>query len=130
MVLLDTDVAVDVLRGYEPAIDWLLSRGDEAVTLPGFVAMELLQGCQNKRDQRTVRKEIKAYNITWPSSEACDQGLAFFAEYRLSDGLGLLDALIASLAVELNAPLHTFNEKHYQPILEVEAVRPYERRDA
>jgi len=72
----------------------------------------------------------RAYNITWPSSEACDQGLAFFAEYRLSDGFGLLDALIASLAVELNAPLHTFNEKHYQPILEVETVQPYERRDA
>ncbi len=127
MILLDTDVAVDVLRGYEPAIRWLLAKGEEAIALPGFAAMEMLQGCQNKRDQRTVLDQIDQYSVLWASPSACAEALRLFAQYRLSHNLGLLDALIAALALELDAALHTFNEKHYRPIPGLETVQPYER---
>jgi len=43
MILLDTDVMVDILRGYEPAKEWLASV--EEIGVPGLVAMELIQGC-------------------------------------------------------------------------------------
>jgi predicted nucleic acid-binding protein len=45
MRLLDTDVMIDILRDYAPAIEWLSSLQDEeAPGLPGFVVMELVQG--------------------------------------------------------------------------------------
>lgn len=44
MVILDTDVMVDLLRGYEPAVEWLEGIGEEKIALPGFVVMELIQG--------------------------------------------------------------------------------------
>jgi predicted nucleic acid-binding protein len=44
MTLLDTDVAVDVLRNHPPAIAWLQSLGGAPLGLPGPVVMELLQG--------------------------------------------------------------------------------------
>lgn len=50
MLLLDTDVMIDVLRGYDPALEWLRSLADEMIGLPGFVAMELLQGCRNRQE--------------------------------------------------------------------------------
>ena len=38
MILLDTDVMVDVLRGYEPAIAWLTAVSDSEIGVPGLVA--------------------------------------------------------------------------------------------
>jgi len=58
MILLDTDVMVDLMRGYEPALTWLDSLGAETIGIPGLVAMELLQGCRlatfNERHYRVV----------------------------------------------------------------------------
>jgi predicted nucleic acid-binding protein len=45
---------VDDLRRYPPPIAWLASIKDEEVVLPGFVLMELIQGCRNRRDQRAL----------------------------------------------------------------------------
>ena len=36
MILIDTDIMIDILRGYTPAIDWLVSLSDEEIVLPGF----------------------------------------------------------------------------------------------
>ena len=46
MRLLDTDVAIDLLRKKSNAQAWFASL-PELPAMPGFVAMELLQGCQN-----------------------------------------------------------------------------------
>jgi hypothetical protein len=54
MILLDTDVMVDILRGYQPAIEWLTSVSDQEISLPGLVVMEILQGCQSAREQKRV----------------------------------------------------------------------------
>jgi hypothetical protein len=37
MILLDTDIMIDVLRKYPPAMAWLASLGSTALMLPGFV---------------------------------------------------------------------------------------------
>ncbi|WP_413173166.1 hypothetical protein [Anabaena azotica] len=55
MILLDSDIVIDFLRKYPPAISWLSSLGDEAIALPGYVAMELMQGCKNKLELQEIR---------------------------------------------------------------------------
>lgn len=127
MVLIDSDVMVDVLRGYPPAIAWLESLGEEEIILPGFVVMELLQGCGDKAEQREVERRLASCKIAWPPSEACDEALSTFCQYHLSHNLGLLDALIGQLAVTLRLPLHTFNQKHYAVIDGLDTVQPYEK---
>ena len=47
MLLLDTDVMIDVLRGHPPAVAWLGTVRTEVIALPGYVAMELIQGCRD-----------------------------------------------------------------------------------
>jgi predicted nucleic acid-binding protein len=51
MTLLDTDVAIDIVRGHAPAVAWLQGLGSAPLGVPGLVVMELLQGCQNKQEQ-------------------------------------------------------------------------------
>ena len=117
---------VDVLRRYPPAITWLNSRTD-LVALPGYVALELYQGCRNKSEQERVRRVLSDFAIMWLSSEACDQVLSMFASASLSHNLGILGALIGQLAVSINAPLYTFNEKHYAAIPNLKSVQPYQK---
>jgi hypothetical protein len=41
MILLDSDVMIDLMRQYPPALIWFDSLSDEEeLTLPGFVVME------------------------------------------------------------------------------------------
>jgi hypothetical protein len=50
VIIIDSDIIIDFLRQFPPAIEWLTTLGDEEIALPGFVVMELVQGCTNKAD--------------------------------------------------------------------------------
>lgn len=128
MILLDTDIMIDVLRRYPPAVTWLESLGNEEIRLPGFVVMELLQGCRNKTEQEKLEKVLQSHVVTWPSSETCNEARSVFANTHLSHGLGLLDALIGQTAVELQVPLYTFNDKHYAAVPRLRTIQPYTKQ--
>ncbi len=114
-MLLDTDVMVDLMRGYAPAVTWLTSYTD-SIGISGLVAMELLQGCRNQSEQQRVERELERFAFYWPTLADCQRAYLDFSAFRLSGGLGLLDSLIGHTAVGLNEPLATFNLKHYAPI--------------
>ncbi len=128
MILVDTDVLVDVLRGHPAATEWLESLENEEIILSGFVAAELVQGCLNREDQRRVGRFISAYRILWPEPDACDRALALFSDQHLRHGIGIFDALIAQMAVDMDLPLHTFNTRHYSCISALRTHQPYVRR--
>ncbi|GAB4401738.1 MAG: hypothetical protein OHK0052_25140 [Anaerolineales bacterium] len=127
MILLDTDVMIDVLRGYEPAIAWLQSIQDEEIGLPGLVVMELLQGCKNAQEQRKLQKQIKAISVFWATEQDCMRAMTSYAAFHLSHQLGILDSLIGETAIGLGAQLATFNLKHYQALNALRTLQPYPR---
>ena len=128
MILLDSDVMIDLLRQYPPAIKWFDTLGDrEEIVLSGYVVMELIQGCRNRAEQIKVQRGLTAYGVVWLSPAGCDEALGIFGEYHLGHGVGLLDVLIGQTAVALDAPLYTFNQKHYRFIPGLQTIQPYER---
>ncbi len=67
MILLDSDILIDLLRGYAPAIGWFETLTEtEEVAVSGFVVMELIQGCRNKTEQEKVQRALANYGIVWP----------------------------------------------------------------
>ena len=125
MILLDTDIMVDILRGYEPARIWLESV--QEIGVHGLVVMELIQGCQNAREQKQLEKALAEYQLYWPTEEDCNRALASFSGHHLSDNIGLLDALIAEIAIGTNSELATFNVKHYRVLRGLKSIQPYEK---
>ncbi len=126
MDLLDTDVLIDVQRGHPPALEWFTSLTD-LPAMSGFVVMELIQVACNPAEVSRALKLVAPLRIVWPTEEDCARGLSDFAAYCLSDGLGLLDAMIAATAVGLSATLNTFNDKHYRVVPGLVTSRPYAR---
>jgi predicted nucleic acid-binding protein len=115
---------VDFLRGHPPAVQWLTNYS-LPIGIPGFVAMELLQGCRDLAEQQHVERELARFVVHWPTRTDCDRAYRDFAALRLVSGLGLLDSLIAQTAVGLNAQLASFNIKHYGAVTALQIVQPY-----
>ena len=81
MILLDSDVMIDLLRQYPPALKWFDTLDDrEEIVLSGYVVMELIQGCRNRAEQTKVQRELTAYGVAWLSPAGCDEALRIFEE--------------------------------------------------
>ena len=128
MIFLDSDVLIDLLRKYPPAMAWFDTlQEDEELMVSGYVFMELIQGCRNKVEQDSVQRELAPYGVVWLSQTDCDRALDVFTRYRLSHNAGLLDVLIGQTAVALGAPLQTFNQRHYGFIPGIQTTQPYSK---
>lgn len=124
MLVLDTDILIDIERGHPPAVAWFASL-TEMPLVPGIVIMELIQGCQNSAEVQCVNKLVAPFQIVWPTALDFSRALSSFAKHHLASGLGLLDSLIAECAVGMSAELCTFNEKHYKNIANLTISKPY-----
>ena len=126
MLLLDTDVLIDVQRRHPPAVTWFAGL-PEAPSIPGIVKMELVQAARNALEIQRALLQVAHLPVLWPSEADCNRALADLAQFRLSHGLGLLDALIAATAIGRSATLCTFNVKHYRSVPGLAWQRPYTR---
>jgi len=127
VILVDTDVLVDFLRGYSPSVAWFDSLEDSRITLCGLSALELLEGCRNQIETDALLRFLAPYRIVWPGPRDFDRVLADFAVARLGQRVGILDVLIGETAVGLGLPLHTFNVRHFSALPGLKTVQPYRK---
>lgn len=79
--------------------------------------MEIIQGCLNKEEIKIVKKLFKEnFSIIHPDEQTSEKALLLLERYSLSNGLGTVDALIASSALLSGASLATANYKHFKNI--------------
>jgi predicted nucleic acid-binding protein len=128
MVLVDTDVLVDCLRGIPQAKAWLEQASTEVLGIPGVVAMELLIGCRNRAEIEKLQSFLSAFSIVWPDAAEFAQAYELLAEHRLTSGLGIPDCLVAAMSLTRKARLYTFNLKHFQVISGIDVQEPYSRQ--
>jgi predicted nucleic acid-binding protein len=127
MILLDTDIMIDILREYPPALIWIKSIPEDEIALPGFVIFELLQGCRNKKELESIKQKTSYYKLLWPSEDIYEKALDIFSSCHLSHNTGMLDVIIGHMTATMNLPLYTFNEKHYSVIPELKIIKPYKK---
>lgn len=125
-MLVDTDILIDLQRGHPPAVQWV-SASMVLPQVPGFVVMELIRGCRNKKSLLAVEKLIDPFDIVWAETEECELALGFFSRLYLSHNLGMIDSLIAGMAVGRDTGLCSFNEKHFGAVPGLKRLAPYTR---
>ncbi len=128
VILVDTDVLIDLLRGYPPAVEWFESLGKARILVPGFSALELLEGCRNHQETDRILRLLAPHRLLWTGPSDYDRVLADYAVGRLDRKVGLLDVLIGETAVGLGLPLHTFNVRHFHAIPGLTTVQPYPKK--
>ena len=115
MKLLDTSVAIDYLRGAEPAADLLeeLIGTGETIAATEVVRFELLAGA--RPHERDILENFFAVLAWTPVDEAVVRTAAALARrYRKAyRGIDDVDYLIAGTAIVLEAELLTTNARHF-----------------
>jgi predicted nucleic acid-binding protein len=123
--LLDTAILVDVLRGNAAARAWVDSLPSAARFVSFVSSAELLAGCRNRREERTLSRELRLYTTVWLDEPACRLGFDLYNGHHLSHGVGFLDCLVAATARLRGLTVATLNVKHFDPLPEVLVERPY-----
>ena len=122
--LLDTDILVDFLRGYNRAVDFV-TVNFERIILSAIVVAELYAGVKGEKEQAILEAFVSIFPVIPVDSEIAKAGGLYRRDYGKSHGVGLADAILAATAEVRQAELKTFNIKHYPMI---KGIRPAYRK--
>ena len=113
--LVDTDVLVDFLRGYNKAISFIDKFSSQIILSPIVVA-ELYAGVKGTIELTVLDNFISHFSVIPITSEIAKAGGLYKRDFGKSHGVGLADAILAATAEIEKAELKTLNVKHYPMI--------------
>ncbi|MXY26413.1 MAG: type II toxin-antitoxin system VapC family toxin [Acidobacteria bacterium] len=114
-ILVDTDVLIDFLRGYEEAMS-LVSVNSESIVVSTINVAELYAGVRGGADgaeQSALDRLLALFRVIPVGSGIARLGGLYKRDYGRSHGVGLADAIVAATATVEDAALMTINVKHY-----------------
>ena len=118
MIVVDTDVLIDALRGRQPGADRVaagLEQGSLSTT--AVSVFELLSGAKGRKQAEAIGALLAALPVL-PFDLAAGETTASLRRDLESrgQGIGMADYLIAGVCVSRSAQLLTRNRKHFQRI--------------
>ena len=114
-ILVDTDVLIDFLRGYEQAVS-LVNLESDRIVLSSIVVAELyagVRGGEGDAEQTTLERFLSLFRVVHVTAANARLGGLYKRDYGKSHGISLADAVVAATATLENAELKTLNVKHY-----------------
>jgi len=122
LLLIDTDVLIDYLRGKQEAVDYV-----DNLTAPLFLSVitvaELYAGVRDGAERTQLDAFINAFSTVPLDREIGVTGGLYRRDYGKSHGTGLADALIAATARLHSLTLVTLNKKHFPMLTSI--IVPY-----
>jgi predicted nucleic acid-binding protein len=112
LLLLDTDVWIDYLRGCPQAVRYVDAQV-ESILLSTVVAAELYAGVRDDEDCARLDEFLSQFPTVPVTIEIARSAGLFKRDYHRSHDVGLADAIIAATAEAQGAELKTLNIKHY-----------------
>lgn len=118
MIVADTDVLIDALRGRQPSAG-RVAEGLQAATLAttAVTVFELLSGAKSSQHKASIESLLGALRVV-PFDQAAGETAASIRQdlEEQGQGIGMADYLIAGVCVSRSASLLTRNRKHFQRI--------------
>ncbi len=111
-VALDTTVLIDVLRGHDPAVDYVSSM-DEVPACSEISRVEVLRGLRSPERAPAERLFVELRWIPLDEDIARQAGELGRRWHRSHPGIGTPDLIVAATARELGLPLATTNVRHF-----------------
>jgi predicted nucleic acid-binding protein len=114
MILVDTDVLINHLRGHAATSEWLEHTRTRETLAVSVVTVAELTGGMRSGERPGVWRLLSALQAVGVSELVARRAGEFMRTYRRShSGIALGDYLIAATAAELGASLATMNVKHF-----------------
>jgi predicted nucleic acid-binding protein len=125
VILVDSDVLIEHLRGRPAARDWLASARQSTGPLAiSVVSLTEVAGGMRPPERREVMRLLGSMQRFEVTEQVAWRAATLMQEYRRShQGIGLGDYLIAATAVTEGLELATLNVRHFPMFPQLE--RPY-----
>jgi predicted nucleic acid-binding protein len=125
VILVDSDVLIEHLRGNPAARDWLIqARGSSGPLAISVVSLTEIAGGMRSPERREVMRLLGSMHRFEVSEQVAWRAATLMREYRKShSGIGLGDYLIAATALTEGLDLATLNIRHYPMFADLE--RPF-----
>jgi predicted nucleic acid-binding protein len=114
-MLVDTDVLIDFLRGYNKAISFIEKFSSQIILSPIVVA-ELYAGVKGAKELAVLDNFVSHFRVVPITEGIAKVGGLYKRDFSKSHGVGLADAILAATAEKEKAELKTLNVKHYPMI--------------
>ncbi len=112
IVLVDTDIVIDFLRGDQQAIFHLKAESD-SLCFSSITVAEIFAGVKNRKEETEVERLFSIFPVIAVTDEIAREAGRFVRLYRPSHSVEIPDALIAATCLWYNATLHKLNVEHY-----------------
>ncbi len=116
MILCDTNIIIEILKGNKRTINIIESIGLENIAISSVTVMELYFGALNKRELNKIKKHLQALNIVHFDTDISESAIKLIERFSKSHGLQIPDAIIAATAMTSKIELFTFNLKDFKYI--------------
>ncbi len=113
MILCDTDVIIEYLKGSKKAKRELEKIKLNNITLSSITLMEIYFGALNKKELNNIKRVLENFNILKVNEDISDLSIDLILKYSKSHGLRIPDSLIGATAIYYDVPLFTYNTKDF-----------------
>jgi predicted nucleic acid-binding protein len=115
VILIDSDVLIEHLRGNTNARDWLVqARRTSGPLAMSVISLTEIAGGMRSPERREVMRLLGSMQRFEVTEQVAWRAATFMREYRRShSGIGLGDYLIAATALTEGLELATLNVRHY-----------------
>lgn len=115
MILIDSDVLIEHLRGNKDARDWLVqARRTSGPLAISVISLTEIAGGMRSPERREVIRLLGSMQRFEVTEQVAWRAATLMREYRRSNsGIGLGDYLIAATALTEGLELATLNVRHY-----------------
>ncbi len=121
MILLDTNILIDILKGNQKTIE-KVQNFDTTLSISSISVMELYYGAINKAELNKLEKFVSLFNVIHLSENISTYATKLVKTYAKSHSLDIPDSLIASTSLVNNYKLFTYNLKDFKYINHIELI--------
>jgi len=114
MILCDTNIIIQAIRGNTDTIEEINLIGSDNVVISVVTYAELLYGASDKKDSERIRKNLEYIRILPLNESISDIFIEITESFSLSHSIGIPDSLIAATAIYYDIELFTLNLKDFR----------------
>jgi len=116
MVLCDTNIIIELLKGNVKVINDIEKIGLDNIGITAITEMELYFGAFNKSELKFIKKHLQGIPSYHIHNDISIMAVSLTEQYSKSHKLSIPDALIAATAIINNFELFTLNIKDFKYI--------------
>ena len=122
MVILDTNIIIELYKGNNQVRTICEELGEENLFISSVVASEFYSGVRDKKELLLTQKHIRKFPIVHVNETISEIAVGLMERYCLSHHPYIGDMLIAATALHRNCSIYTLNKKDFRHIAKLKLI--------